>query len=387
MPSAFRSLLRTWLVLLAASLTVALPLARAADDLPDIGSSTERILPVAQEQELGDAIMRQVRRQLPMNDDPEIVDFINHIGFQLVANNPDAKGRNFYFFVARDPSINAFALPGGYVAVHSGLIAITEHESELAAVLGHEIAHVTQRHIARRLEAQSHLSMPMLAGVLVGVLAIAAGAGDAGMAAMAGTQAGAQQSLINYTRSNEAEADRVGIETLASAGFDPFAVPSMFEKMQQSARYERRPPEFLLTHPVTENRISDGRQRAAQYPRGKDLEPLEFALFKARLQDLEAKNPEDSLKNYEQILRANPKDASASYGKALALTRLKRYGEAAPVLAELLAREPNRQAYVLAQARLDMAEGRNAQARAALEKQLKINPGNHPLTKIGRAHV
>ncbi|MBI2379954.1 MAG: M48 family metallopeptidase [Gammaproteobacteria bacterium] len=379
MPSVLKSVLLT--SLFAACAGLAAGPALAADDLPNIGSSTERALPLSQEQAIGDAIMRQVRKQAPLADDPEIGDYINRLGFQLVAHNPDGKNHQFQFFVIRDPSINAFALPGGYIGIHTGLVTTAERESELAAVLGHEIAHVTQRHLARRLEAQSQMSLPVLAGMLIGVAAIAAGSGDAGIAALTASQAGAQQHLINYTRSNESEADRIGIDTLAGAGFDPFAVPSMFERMAQAYRYDRKPPEFLMTHPVTQNRVAEGRQRAATFGPGGDRDPLAYALFRARLKSLTGENPQELLKTYEHALaESGDKATAARYGKALALTELRRYDEALPLLEELQRSHPDRLTFALALARLDIAAGRPGPAQSRLEALLRANPGHHAAT-------
>jgi predicted Zn-dependent protease len=254
----------------------------ASNQLPDMGSSTSRTLSIQQEQAIGDEYILGVRRYLPLANDPLAVDYINHIGFRLVEQNPEAQDRKFYFFLVKDATLNAFALPGGYIGTHTGLVTAAENESELAAVLGHEIAHVTQRHLARRLELQNQLSFPALASFIGGII-VASQNPEAGIGMMATAQAGVKQALINHTRENEKEADRVGIHAMSRAGFDPEAVAAFFEKMQQATRYLRKPPEFLMTHPVSQTRISDARARARSMPAPNDPDSLDFHLIKSRL--------------------------------------------------------------------------------------------------------
>ncbi|MCP3674712.1 MAG: M48 family metalloprotease, partial [Gammaproteobacteria bacterium] len=213
------------------SLVLILPMVSASsNELPDMGSSINKLLPLNFEQELGDNYIRFLRQQLPVIDDPQVRTYINNLGFRLVASNEDAENRQFYFFVINDPAINAFAMPGGYIGINSGLVQNAKNESELAGVMAHEIAHVTQRHLARRLEQQSQLSMPMMLATLGSILVMMQDA-EAGMATLTGILAGADQVMINHTRTNESEADRIGIVTLAKAGFNPIGMAAFFEKL------------------------------------------------------------------------------------------------------------------------------------------------------------
>ncbi|MCW9027792.1 MAG: M48 family metalloprotease, partial [Kangiella sp.] len=178
-----------------------LPVEAASNDLPKLGETAGATLSVSEEQIIGDRIMSQIRRSQFLMKDPLITDYIQQLGHKLVAANPDALGRRFQFFVIQESSINAFALPGGYIGIHSGLITASQSESELASVLGHEVAHVTQRHLARRLEQQDKISIPTILGVIASVIA-ATQDPEAGIAGMSATQAAAQQSIITHTRDN-----------------------------------------------------------------------------------------------------------------------------------------------------------------------------------------
>jgi len=235
----------------------------AAIELPDMGISANTVLSQADEQKLGTNFIRQLRKHVDVIDDVQINNYINALGHRLssYSNTPE---QPFLFFVIKDSSINAFAVPGGFIGVHSGLILKTSSESELASVLAHEIAHVTQRHIARTIEASQRLSFPALAALIVAaVLAGAAGVPQAGEAALAVVMAGNVQMQINFTRLHEKEADRVGMQTLAKAGFEPRDMPRFFENLQASMRYyEDGVPEFLRTHPVTTDRIAEAYSRA-----------------------------------------------------------------------------------------------------------------------------
>ena len=219
-----------------------------ADDieLPDLGSPADAILNNTEEAQIGRMIMRDIRNSGQVVEDPLITEYLNDIGSRIVAQTNEGE-HQFTFFAVQDPRINAFALPGGYIGVHTGLLEASRNEDELAGVLAHEVAHVTQRHIARAIHAnsrQSILSTALMLGAII--VAAAGGSSDAVQGAMAVAQGSAAQQQINFTRTNEYEADRVGIAALADAGFDPYGMASFFEVMsrQQTTSPEMRAPEF-----------------------------------------------------------------------------------------------------------------------------------------------
>ena len=210
------------------------PPAASADNLPRLGDAGGEELSPAAERRLGETIMRDLRRDPDVSDDVEVSEYLNRLG-TLLAGAPGANGFTLEFFLVLDQSLNAFALPGGYIGVHSGLIVAAQTESELASVMAHEIGHVTQRHIARMLAAQRQTSMMTLAAAILGALAARSNPqAMAGIVTMAG---GAQmQQMLSFSRDAEREADRVGMETLRSAGFEPAGMVSFFTRLQQSSR-------------------------------------------------------------------------------------------------------------------------------------------------------
>ncbi|MCW9000396.1 MAG: M48 family metalloprotease, partial [Kangiellaceae bacterium] len=325
-------------------------------ELPNIGSSSSRILSINDEQLVGDDYMRQLRAMAPIVNDAEINDYIQHLGFKLVEKNPDAQDRQFSFFIIRDKSINAFALPGGYIGFHTGLIAKSETESELASVVAHEIAHVTQRHLARRLELQNQLSLPSLAAFAAAILiATQSKNSETGMGALMGAQGLAQQAMINHTRSNEAEADRIGIATLYSAGFNPEGAISFFEKMQENSRYYSNAFEFLRTHPLSRSRITDARLRAREYPRRTHQDRPLYSLMKEKVKAITAKiTPITVDKMRKQFKDGEFKTAAEQYGYAIFLIRAKQFDVAHKILKNLRFSDPNQASYAIALAQLDI---------------------------------
>jgi len=234
--------------------------------LPDFGSSAGGLLTPQQERALGRGMMRELRGQNLVLDDPIANDYLEHLGYRLVSVS-DKPDEHFTFFIVNDTAINAFATPGGYVAMNAGLIITAETESELSAVLSHEIAHVTQRHLVRAYESLSKVSLPIQLAMLGALIAAGqgAGSGDAAQAVIVGGTALMQQQLINFTRDNEYEADRIGIHTLGHAGFDPDAMAGFFGRMGRALRANGdQVPEFLRTHPVTASRIAEAKARATQ---------------------------------------------------------------------------------------------------------------------------
>ena len=234
-----------------------------ADDirLPEMGSPADAILNKSEEARIGRAIMRDIRNSGQVMEDPLITEYLNDIGRRIAAQTNDGE-QSFTFFAIQDHRINAFALPGGYIGVHTGLLQATRNEDELAGVLAHEVAHVTQRHIARAIHANSRQSLITTALMLGAIIVAAAGgSSDATQGAIAVAQGSAAQAQINFTRNNEYEADRVGIAALSDAGFDPYGMASFFEiiSRQQTTSPEMRAPEFMRTHPVTTARVAEAR--------------------------------------------------------------------------------------------------------------------------------
>lgn len=383
--TAPRSGLFQRLVALLATLALLLPASPlpADDDLPDIGSPADSVLSRTQEMQIGRAIYRSLVETGRVVQDPEVQEYIQDVGQKLAAHAGDGDFQ-FRFFVVADPAINAFALPGGYIGVHSGLLAATRNESELAGVLAHEISHVTQRHISRAVFANQRASILTMAALLGAILVGAAGgSADVVQGAIATAQGAAIQQQINFTRSNEYEADRVGVGILAAAGFDPLGMPSFFETLaRQSGPLASQAPEFLRTHPVTVNRIAETRSRAGEFERREVNDANGYTLTQARLQVLTSSTPERALE-YFQGLRQDPTragDLGVDYGIALARMGLGRYGEARDDLRQLQSAHPDIIHFHTGLAAAELALGNRDAAFDLYDRAMGLFPRNVPLT-------
>jgi len=339
-------------------------------DLPDLGDSSGTLISPAEEKEFGAAFFRSLHSQITINQDAEIQQYIETIGQRLVANS-DLPGNPFHFFVVLENNINAFAGPGGYIGVNSGLILVTEAESELASVMGHEIAHVTQRHLYRAYEASSRLSIPTVAATLAAVL-LGTQSPALGQAAVVAIQAGSVQFQINFTRENEAEADRVGMQTLAASQYDPRSMPTFFERLQQSSRYSgQNIPEFLRTHPVTASRISDTRGRAETYPYKQYPDSLGYQLTKAKIRVLTSTDNADTLKYFQLRIDQGTTEQRtvAQYGLGMWMLNAQKFVEAENMFQQLSKAYPNQPQYLTGLARTAL-DGKNYNLALSRYKKL-----------------
>lgn len=355
--------------------------------LPDMGSSASIELTPHMEEQIGREIANQIRSSHQVIDDLELIDYLQNLGYTLVANSDDAY-QNFSFFLIDSPQINAFATPGGVIAVYSGLFLTTDTESELASVLGHEIAHVTQRHIARSFEKANQMNLPIMAGMLAGLLLGAAGgvAGDLGAAAAIGLSAAGQQSQINYTRANEKEADRVGIRFLSLSGYDPTGMPEFFQKLERKNRYVgRNYPEFLRTHPITVDRIAEATQRAEKYKRSmkRFKSQASYRLMKTRLHVITSSAGSNLLQHYAQKAKKSSLSLHPEYhyGYALALLKKRKYPEAIKVLKPLHKIKPGNTSYTVALAKAYLAVNDKDNINTGL-KLLKSALANSPYNLV-----
>ncbi|HEX4597523.1 MAG TPA: M48 family metalloprotease [Burkholderiaceae bacterium] len=298
-----------------------------SQDLPTLGEAGAEDLSPLRERQLGEQIMLEVRQDPSYLPDPDVTDYLNRLGYELVAAS-QARHIDFEFILLRDPTINAFALPGGFICVHSGLILLSQSESELASVMGHEIGHVQQRHIARMIARQKESLAIAVGSILLALLASRAG-GDAAQAALAVGQGAAISRQLSFSRDNEREADRIGFDILVNAGFDPRAMATFFTQMQNSTRiYESFAPAYLRTHPMTVERISDIQGRLRNVRTHLHADSLDFELVRARLrvlQDDSTQGATDALTYFsDQVERHTaPDEVAAYYGLALAQLKLK----------------------------------------------------------------
>ena len=298
--------------------------------LPDLGSAGDAALSPQMERRLGEQVMRDIRFRDPSYvDDPEISEYLATLGNRLTQAAPGAR-TDFEFFAIRDNTINAFAMPGGFVGVHTGLISAAETESELASVLAHEVSHVTQRHIARMLGQQQQMQLPMLAALAAAIL-LGRSRPDLASGAIVGAQGAAVQSQLAYSRDFEREADRLGLRALEQAGFDPHAMATFFEKMQRASRVadDGTMPGYLRTHPITFERIADAQNRAASLPYRQHPDSPEFQLVRAKLR-AEQGDARDAVAYFDAVVREGryASEAAAHYGFASALLRARRARDA-----------------------------------------------------------
>ena len=384
-PAGPRFVLHGFLLLLVALLAVlgfVLPSAQANGvSLPDLGEASGGVLSPAEERKLGRSLLREIHRSAPLVTDPEINFYIDALGRQLLTQAPEAE-RPFYFLTVDNDQVNAFAMPGGILGIHVGLILEARDEAELAAVIAHEIAHVTQRHIARMFARGRDINFTTGLAILAGVLAASIDP-SLGSAIMTGGMAGGLQQQLNFSRSNEAEADRMGMQILQGAGFDPNAMADFFQRLQELSRGAGDDvPEFLRTHPVTLDRISDARNRARQMNTSEVRERgPEFRWMQARMGALQ-----DPRRTLERLRHADAPAAPERYGAAVAHLETGDPGMAREQLERI---EPDAAPGLL----LDLAniavlrqEGRHEAARERLTELDAVYP-NHPVVRERLARV
>jgi predicted Zn-dependent protease len=368
------------LPLLLATALAGTAVAEPNDKLPDFGSPADVALSKNREEQLGRGVMLQLRNAGVVVDDPQLTEYIGALGSQLAssANNGDFR---FNFFLVKDPSINAFAMPGGFIGVNSGLLLSTDNENELAGVLAHEVSHVTQRHLARAMYDNQRTSVMSMATMLAAILLGAASnaSGDAMSGIVTASQGLAAQRQINFTRANEHEADRVGMEVLSSAGFDPSGMSSFFEKL--SKRYgaqQQYVPAILQDHPVTSERVADARARARQLPTTTHTDSAGYGLAKARLQVLGAPTPEAAFALFKD--KVDSKLPADRYGLALSSMRISLNDNAERLFRGLIADDPTVIAYRIGQAEALMASGSTESALKLYKDAVHLFPRNVPLT-------
>lgn len=346
--------------------------------LPDIGDNAGNISP-AEEYRTGEAVVRNIRRAGGILDDPLIQGYLNELGYRLVA--PSESQQLFHFFLIKDISINAFALPGGFIGINAGLILATKSENELAGVMAHEIAHVTQRHHARQYEQGSNSSVPIIAA-LIAAMVLGSQDNDIGQAALASVAAGSAQKQINFTRANEKEADHIGINLLIKAEFNPHGMAAFFDTMDKQSRFlGDSVPEFLRSHPVNPARIADAKHRANQYPNTLTTNSIPYYLLRTRLKVLASDDTERLQKDFASMLKqGNYQNKEATrYGYALTLQANKKYNKALFQTKQLLNKSPERIAYNILKSQIETDAKKYSAAIKTYKNLLNIYPGNNSI--------
>jgi predicted Zn-dependent protease len=357
------------------------PLLATAEEsaLPELGDSSAASLTPEQERQIGSEVLQRMRRAGYVISDPLIASYMEQLGRSLAMHTQS--GQEFTFFVVDAPTINAFALPGGYIGVHSGLILASRSESELASVVAHEIAHVTQHHLARGVEQANRMQLPLSVALIAAILL---GGADPNIAnaAIAASLGGSQQMQLNFTRANEHEADRVGMQLLASSDFDPQGMAAFFSRLQEELRYYGEGvPEFLSTHPVTTSRLAEAQSAADRYPHKMRVDTTPYLVAKARLRLHHSKSPAALLKELEsheqgQLAGGNEID---HYLNAITRIALQQPTEAEKLLQPLVAKVPESIAYRETLGQLQYAQGAYSKAVALYRDGLQRYPHNEML--------
>lgn len=369
---------------LPALLALAMPLGWAQGSLPDLGEASSSVLSPQLERKLGESVMRDIRFNEPSYvDDPEINEYLNTLGYKLLSAAPGGR-QDFEFFAVREPGINAFALPGGFVGVHTGLLTAADSESEVASVLAHEITHVTQRHIARLIGAQQKMQLPTMLALAGAVLAARSRPDLASGAAMA-VQGAAIQGQLGYSRDFEREADRIGFQTLQAAGFDVRGMPSFFEKLQRFTRIsdDGTAPGYLRSHPLTAERLADAQNRAQGAPYHQHADSLEFHLIRAKLRS-EVGEAQDAVTYFKSVLqdRRFANEIAARYGLSAALLRNRQFAQAKDEVDRLRAGSAKSPMIDTLAARVLQAGGDGAAAITLVREAIVRNPYYRPLVYL-----
>jgi len=352
------------------------------NSLPDLGSTANTILTRADEYQIGRMVVRDLRNQNLLLDDAETAEYLQSLGDRIGVEAQDGE-QTLTFLPVRDNSLNAFALPGGFIGVHSGLMLLTADESELAAVMAHEIGHVTQRHMARAAQAEGRIGLTSIAGLLgAALIGIATGSPDATLGMVSMAQATSMQQQVNFTRMEEHEADRVGIGYLAAAGFDPNGMPSFFSTMMRERGIggDDIPP-LLLTHPVEPVRLAEARARIESMPPvQRRPDSASYPYIRERVRIL-TNPPKTDLRRYYETRRAKePTNQALQYGQALVETAANNPAAAVELLKPLVAARPQLSLLHIALAQAQFAAGQQDEAIATFENALTLSPRNVPVS-------
>jgi len=320
--------------------------------LPELGDPSQQALPLQQEKEMGKALVAYLQHNGLLVQDPDLRSYLDSLTNQLIGwvKMPYP----LFFYIINDPSINAFAAPGGIIVLHTGLILASQTESELASVVAHEMAHISQRHAARNYAQAQKLSLPTAAAMLAAIL-IGSQSPAAAQAAIIGVQAGSIQNQLNYSRSHEREADSIGMQILHQANIDATGMSDFFLRLQQQSRYSgNKIPPFLSTHPVTDERIANAQDRNRHQKGQGRRDSLGFHLARIKLLTTYTTSPQQTLLQLSEQDSDNPlvKDA-ARYGQALILQKTGRYSQARSLLSSLVKKYPDEIQFILALARVE----------------------------------
>lgn len=358
-------------------------LSARADTLPNLPGPADALLSAQQEHDMGRAWLRSLRSQVPILADPLVQSYCEHLAWRLLAHSNLGDTR-LDLVVVDTSDINAFAVPGGVIGINAGTLLNADSEDEVAAVLAHELAHVSQRHFARRYTDNRNLSRSFLLAMLASLALAATGHADAGFAGLATTQAAAIQSQLAYTRQQEAEADRIGMQILVKSGFNPHAMPRFFEQLLRTQQFSGDPPQFLIDHPVTESRIADTRARADNLPSPPYQSSLDFLLVRARLKALYIHDPAQAEQYFDQLYQSgrNQQQLAVGYGLAIAAMRNHDFDRARSLLQQLMKQQPNVWWFAAALAENDMAAGNYTRANQQLQQLLRLIPDNYALSLL-----
>ena len=356
----------------------------ANQDLPSFGDSTSGIISLDQERRLGQQFLRSIRAQAPTLDDPILQDFLEHLIYRL-ASHSQLEDRRLDIVIIRNGSLNAFAAPGGIVGVHDGLFRYAQTEHEMSAILSHELAHLSQRHFARRVAEGKKSAALNIAGLLAGVILAATAGGDAALLALTGSQGLAQNQSLKYSREREAEADRIGIYTLDEASMDPRAMAYMFERLQRASRYStgNNIPEFLRTHPVTNDRVADSYNQTQNYPKKQFPASLDYQLMRIRARAITSGNQSQEVKHFEAAFKesSNTTQKTANqYGLVISLTNSLAFDKARTHIRGLREQHPLNIPFRIAEAEIYTRAQQPEIALELLEEALEVSPNNYPLS-------
>ena len=351
-------------------------------NLPDLGSSSGRLVSQQQENALGQQWLRAFRQQAPIEEDAIVYSYTQNL-IRRLAYHSELSNKSFDLLLVDNNSFNAFAVPGNVIGINTGLFHYADSEDQLASVIAHELGHLSQHHYARTLEQQKEDQWKNIAALLAGILVMATTGGTEGVAAITAAQAQAMGSQLKYSRLHEQEADRVGVETMASAGLNPSAAAYMFQKLLVNSRYrdDINQFDFLLTHPLTESRVTDAFNQSRQFPTIEDVDSFHFHLIKNRLYVLNTQ-AKDAIAHFKSSLNTDEFPNASRYGLALAYLKNKQLKQAKPIIEKLYQVSSHEVIYIeLFIQYLHLNQEQN-KAITMAEQHLALHPNNYPLAKL-----